>query len=44
MILIPARAGVYGEVWFDEKPPADAGVDVLRFRRLEWIVQWDWFV
>lgn len=32
MIRIPARAGVYGEVWFDEEPPTDAGVDILVHR------------
>ena len=35
MIRIQGRAVVYGELWFEEEPPANAGVDVLiyRFRR-----------
>jgi hypothetical protein len=33
MILINGRLATYGEVWFDEDPPADAGVDLLMFRQ-----------
>lgn len=35
MIRIQGRAVVYGELWFEEEPPPDAGVDVFiyRFRR-----------
>ena len=32
MIRIQGRAAVYGEVWFDEEPPANAGVDILVHR------------
>ena len=32
MIRIEGRAVIYGELWFDEPPPADAGVDVLVHR------------
>jgi len=32
VIRIQGRATVYGEVWFDEEPPADAGVDILVHR------------
>jgi hypothetical protein len=32
MIRIQGRAVVYGEVWFDEEPPPDAGVDILVYR------------
>ena len=32
MIRIQGRAAAYGEVWFDEEPPADAGVDILVHR------------
>ena len=29
MIRISARGAVYGEVWYDEQPPAGSGVDIL---------------
>jgi hypothetical protein len=32
VIRIQARAVTYGEVWFDENPPADADIDVLVHR------------
>jgi hypothetical protein len=32
VIRIQGRAAVYGEVWFDEEPPADAGVDIVVHR------------
>lgn len=32
MIRIDGRAVVYGELWFDEPPPLDAGVDILVHR------------
>jgi hypothetical protein len=32
MIRLQGRAVVYGEVWFDEEPPARAGVDILVHR------------
>jgi hypothetical protein len=32
VIRIQARAVTYGEVWFDETPPADADIDVLVHR------------
>jgi hypothetical protein len=32
VIRLQGRAVVYGELWFDEDPPADAGVDVLVYR------------
>ena len=32
MIRIHGRAVVYGELWFDEAPPSDAGVDILVYR------------
>jgi hypothetical protein len=32
VIRIQGRAAVYGEVWFDEEPPAEAGVDILVHR------------
>jgi hypothetical protein len=33
MIRISGRFAAYGEVWFDEDPPRDPGVDVLMFRQ-----------
>ena len=33
MIRIRGRFATYGEVWFDEDPPRDSGVDVLMFRQ-----------
>jgi hypothetical protein len=32
VIRIHGRAAVYGEVWFDEEPPVDAGIDILVHR------------
>ncbi len=32
MIRVDGRAVVYGELWFDEPPPPDAGVDILVYR------------
>jgi hypothetical protein len=32
VIRIQGRAVAYGEVWFDEEPPVDAGVDILVHR------------
>lgn len=32
MIRIQGRAVVYGELWLDEPPPPDAGVDILVYR------------
>ena len=32
MIRIQGRAVVYGEVWFDEEPPARGGADILVYR------------
>lgn len=32
MIIIRGRLLSYGELWFDEEPPVDGGVDVLQFR------------
>jgi hypothetical protein len=32
VIRIQGRAVVYGELWFDEVPPSDAGVDILVHR------------
>jgi lipid II:glycine glycyltransferase (peptidoglycan interpeptide bridge formation enzyme) len=33
MIRIKGLGAVYGEVWFDEEPPRDAGVDILVYRQ-----------
>jgi len=33
MIRIKGRGAVYGEVWYDEEPPRDPGVDILQYRR-----------
>jgi lipid II:glycine glycyltransferase (peptidoglycan interpeptide bridge formation enzyme) len=33
MIRIRGRGAVYGEVWFDEEPPIDPGVDIVVYRR-----------
>ena len=35
MIRIEGRAAVYGEVWFDEEPAGDAGVDIVLYRQRE---------
>jgi len=32
VIRLHGRVVVYGEVWFDEAPPANAGVDILVYR------------
>ncbi|HYL00581.1 MAG TPA: GNAT family N-acetyltransferase [Steroidobacteraceae bacterium] len=32
MIRVRGRAVTYGELWLDEPPPADAGVDILVYR------------
>ena len=32
MIHIKGRAATYGEVWYDEEPPGDTGVDIIRYR------------
>lgn len=31
MIRIEGRGAKYGDVWFDEVPPADSGVDIVRY-------------
>jgi lipid II:glycine glycyltransferase (peptidoglycan interpeptide bridge formation enzyme) len=31
MIRLQGRAALYGDVWFDEEPPADADVDIVRY-------------
>lgn len=33
MIRIKGRGAVYGEVWYDEEPPGDPGVDILQYRQ-----------
>jgi Acetyltransferase (GNAT) domain len=33
MIRIQGHGVVYGEVWFDEEPPADSSVDILVYQR-----------
>ena len=33
MIRIKGRGAVYGEVWYDEEPPRDSGVDILVYRQ-----------
>src|ERR1700704_3002708 len=35
MIRIDGRAAVYGEVWYDEEPPGDSGVDIVLYRQRE---------
>lgn len=32
MIRLHGRGAVYGEVWFEEEPPQDAGVDIVQYR------------
>lgn len=32
MIRIKGRAAIYGDVWYDEEPPREAGVDIIRYR------------
>jgi len=31
MIRIRGKAATYGDVWFDEEPPRDPGVDIIRY-------------
>ncbi|MGH8736440.1 MAG: GNAT family N-acetyltransferase [Burkholderiales bacterium] len=33
MIRLEGRAAVYGEVWFDEEPSRDSGVDIVLYRQ-----------
>ena len=33
MIRTRGHGAVYGEVWFDEEPPVDPGVDIVRYRQ-----------
>lgn len=33
MIRIKGSGAIYGEVWFEEEPPQDAGVDIVRYYR-----------
>lgn len=33
MIRINGRGAVYGEVWYDEDPPRDSGVDIVLYRQ-----------
>src|SRR6267143_1394640 len=33
MIRINGRGAVYGEVWYDEEPPRDCGVDIVLYRQ-----------
>ena len=35
MIRIEGRAVVYGEVWYDEEPAGDSGVDIVLYRQRE---------
>ncbi len=35
MIRIEGRAAVYGEVWYDEEPHGDSGVDIVLYRQRE---------
>jgi GNAT acetyltransferase-like protein len=35
MIRIAGRGAVYGEVWYEEQPPRDCGVDVVIYRQRE---------
>jgi hypothetical protein len=32
VILLRGRGASYGELWFDEAPPADTGVDIFQYR------------
>ena len=32
MIRIKGSAAIYGEVWYDEEPPRNSGVDIIRYR------------
>ena len=33
MIRIKGRTATYGEIWYDEKPPSDPGVDIILYRQ-----------
>jgi lipid II:glycine glycyltransferase (peptidoglycan interpeptide bridge formation enzyme) len=33
MIRIEGRGALYGEVWYDEEPPRDCGVDIVLYRQ-----------
>ena len=33
MIRIKGRGAIYGEVWYDEEPPSDPGVDIILYRQ-----------
>src|SRR5258708_5417730 len=33
MIRIKGRGAVYGEVWYDEEPPRDSGIDIVLYRQ-----------
>jgi len=33
MIRIKGRGAVYGEVWYDEQPPLQSGVDIIQYRQ-----------
>ncbi len=35
MIRIEGRAAVYGEVWYEEEPAGDSGVDIVLYRQRE---------
>ena len=35
MIRIKSRGALYGEVWYDEEPPGDSGVDIVRYCQRE---------
>src|SRR5258708_242026 len=35
MIRINGRGAVYGEVWYDEEPQCDSGVDIVLYRQRE---------
>lgn len=35
MICINGRGAMYGEVWYDEEPPRDSGVDIVLYRQRE---------
>src|SRR5215471_13137075 len=35
MIRIAGRGAVYGEVWYEEEPPRDSGVDIVVYRQKE---------
>ena len=34
MIRIKGRGATYGEIWYDEKPPSDPGVDIILYRQI----------